>query len=117
MRVTSMPIPLHDSALLSTIAWGYLLVNATRVLTYVPQVMAVWRCTDGARSVSLLTWGSWTLSHVMAVLYGLLVVVDGFFVAISLVNLVGCAAIAGIAMRRRGQWRRTTRAEGVWVAR
>ena len=97
MSVTSMPIPLHDSAFLSTIAWGYLLVNATRVLTYVPQVMAVWRCTDGARSVSLLTWGSWTLSHVMAVLYGLLVVVDGFFVAISLVNLVGCAAIAGAA--------------------
>lgn len=112
-------MPLSGGSLLSVIAWSYLLINATRVLTYVPQVLAVWRCNHGARSVSLLTWTSWTLSHVSAVLYGTLVVADGFFVLISLVNLVGCAAVTAVATRRRMQWRRTLRgvAPGVWIAR
>jgi hypothetical protein len=51
-------MPLTEGNLLSVIAWSYLLINATRVLTYVPQVLAVWRCNHGARSVSLLTWTS-----------------------------------------------------------
>jgi uncharacterized protein with PQ loop repeat len=112
-------MPLTEGNLLSVIAWSYLLINATRVLTYVPQVLAVWRCNHGARSVSLLTWTSWTLSHVSAVLYGTLVVADGFFVLISVVNLVGCAAVTAVAMRRRVQWRRTVSnvAPGVWIAR
>ena len=89
--------------------WLYLLTNAVRVLTYLPQIVVVWRCKDGARSVSLLTWGSWALSNVTATAYGALVVQDTFFVAISLVNLAGCSAVALIAARRRGQWRRADR--------
>lgn len=94
-----------DGQLLALIGWLYLLTNAARVLTYIPQIVVVWRCTDGAVSVSLLTWGSWVLSNVTATVYAVLVVRDAFFVAISLVNLLGCAAVAVIAARRRAQWR------------
>jgi hypothetical protein len=100
----SSPIP--DDAMLSAIAWLYLITNATRVITYVPQIVVVWRCTDGALSVSLLTWGSWVLSQLSAVFYGVLVVHDLPFVMISFINLFGCACVTGIAMRRRAQWRR-----------
>lgn len=96
----------HGDPLLALTGWLYLLTNAVRVFTYLPQIVVVWRCRDGARSVSLLTWGSWALSNVTATAYGALVVQDGFFVAISLVNLTGCSAVALIAARRRGQWRR-----------
>jgi len=105
-------MPMQEGMLLSLIAWAYLLTNAIRVFTYVPQIVAVWRCNDGARSVSLLTWGSWVLSHITAMVYGLTVVVDGFFVAISIVNLLGCGAVTLIAMRRRSQWRRSLDASG-----
>jgi hypothetical protein len=72
----------------------------------VPQIVVVWRCTDGAFSVSLLTWGSWVLSHVSALFYGVLVVHDLPFVLITLINLLGCAGVTGIVMHRRTQWRR-----------
>lgn len=91
---------------LAVIGWLYLLTNATRVVTYIPQIVDVWRCTDGALSVSLLTWGSWVLSNLTAMVYGALVVRDTFLVFVSLVNLAGCAAVAAIAARRRVQWKR-----------
>ncbi|RCW67542.1 hypothetical protein [Pseudorhodoferax soli] len=93
---------------LALIAWAYLLTNAVRMFTYVPQIVTVWRCQDGARSLSLLTWWSWVLSHITAIAYGVLVVRDLPFLMITLINLAGCGAVAAIAMRRRAQWRRRT---------
>ena len=95
------PVP-ASATVLSGIAWFYFVTNAARVVTYVPQILAVWRCRDGAHTISLLTWGSWVLSHATAMLYGTLVVKDPFFVLVSFVNLVCCGAVTVIAARRRG---------------
>ncbi|KQP13723.1 hypothetical protein ASF43_17700 [Pseudorhodoferax sp. Leaf267] len=92
--------------MLAAIVWLYLGTNALRVVSYFPQIHAVWRCRDGARSVSLLTWASWSISHVFAVLYSTQVVHDLPLLLISLINLVGCSAVTGIALRRRLQWKR-----------
>ena len=86
---------------LAAIGWAYLLTNACRVLTYVPQIVVVWRCRDGAQSISLTTLGSWSVSHLTALLYGALVVADAFLVAVSLINLAGCSVVTWIAYRRR----------------
>jgi len=89
------------------IGWFYAATSFIRVAAYAPQVRLVWRCIEGARSVSLLTWGSAALSHLAATLYGLLVLGDICFTAIGLGNFVGSAAIvcaAGVqraAIRRR----------------
>ncbi len=91
----------------SIIAWLYLATNSARAITYVPQIVAVWRCTDGARSISLLTWWSWVIAQVTSTLYGALVIHDGFFVAISILNAVCCSLVAAIAARRRGQFFRS----------
>ncbi len=85
----------------SAIAWFYLVTNAARVFTYVPQIVAVWRCSDGARSLSLITWWSWVVSHAAAVAYGALIMQDAFFCVISAINLACCATVAVIASRRR----------------
>ncbi len=87
----------------SSIAWFYLVANSLRGFTYLPQIFAVWRSRDGARSLSLLTWGSWLVAHVAAILYGL-VLDDAFFTSISMINCAGCACVAGIAATRRRQW-------------
>lgn len=98
-----------DSAWLGVIAWLYLITNATRLVTYLPQIVVVWRCTDGARSVSVLTWGSWVLSQGTAMVYGGLVLRDLPFVLISAINFVGCGCVTVIALRRRAQWKRLHR--------
>ena len=91
---------------LAIVGWAYLLSNALRVFTYVPQIVTVWRCEDGARSLSLLTWWSWVVSNIATTAYGLLVLRDLPFLLIALLNLSGCGAVAMIAMHRRAQWRR-----------
>ncbi len=88
----------------AAIGWFYLLTNAARLFTYLPQVWAVWRNTDGAQAISLLTWGSWLISHLAAIAYGIVIVHDLFFVIISCVNFCGCSAVTGIAWARRRQW-------------
>lgn len=94
-----------EGALVSAIAWLYLLTNAMRAVTYVPQILLVWRCRDGARTVSLLTWVCWTVSNVFTLLYGLVVLVNLAFALIALVNVVGCGTVVAITAQRRRQWR------------
>ena len=92
---------LTDSSLTTAaaIGWFYLATNAMRVFTYLPQIVAVWRSTDGARAVSLFTWGSWLVCNGSAILYGAVVVHDLFFVLIALVNFCGCTSVTLIALQ------------------
>lgn len=92
--------PPHSS-IVAAIGWFYLVTNSARVLTYVPQIVTVWRCRDGARSLSLITWWSWVVSHMAAIAYGLLVVHDAYFVAISTINFACCTTVACTATLRR----------------
>ena len=98
-----MPSPLEVSAG-GAIAWLYIVTNAARVFTYAPQLIVVWRSEDGARDISLLTWGSWVVANATAVAYGMLVVQDLFFTLIAMLNMVCCAAIACIALQRRSAY-------------
>ena len=83
------------------VAWLYVATNSIRVLSYAPQIRAVWKAEDGAQAVSIATWGFWTFAHITAVLYGWLVVHDGAFCAIFSGNLVCTAAVTMIAVRKR----------------
>ena len=94
--------PQMTDSMIAAIGWFYLITNSARIFTYIPQIFAVWRCQDGARAISLLTWGPWVVSHLAAIAYGVLVVHDVFFVVISAINLSGCAAVAVLAAHRRG---------------
>jgi uncharacterized protein with PQ loop repeat len=102
MTMPAPDLPAAAGAMASAIAWLYLLTNSARVVSYLPQIIAIWRCRDGAHSISLLTWGYWMMSHLTAVLYGSVVVRDAYFIAISAMNLTCCAAVTCLAARRRG---------------
>ena len=97
------PAHFADAPLLTAIAWAYLATNSMRLITYVPQIVAAWRCTDGARAISLLTWGSWVVSHLPSLAYGTLVLHDPFFVVITSINLLGCSTVTAIVAIHR--WR------------
>lgn len=71
------------------------------VLSYVPQILAVMRCRDGAQSTSLLTWALWTLSSAIALAYGLFVVQKTPFIVVNIASLVCCATIWGVAAVKR----------------
>jgi hypothetical protein len=83
------------------IGWLYVLANTGRVISYLPQIAAVWRSTDGARSISLLTWSYWSFSHGTAALYAGFVVDDGKLLAVSIGNLACCTTVLALAVRRR----------------
>ena len=101
-----MTLAWTDTTLVAAIAWLYLLTNVLRVFSFVPQILLIWRSANGARDVSLLTWGWWLVSHVFAVLYGVLVIHDAAFVLIALINLLGCTVVVALTGQRRRQWRR-----------
>ena len=95
----------------AAIGWFYLATNSLRMFTYVPQILAVWHCRDGARSISLITWYSWAVSNLTAIAYGTLVVHDEFFTFISTINFTCCTAIALIASSKRRTLRSSLKAE------
>lgn len=86
---------------MASIAWFYLVTNSARIITYVPQIIAVARATDGARSLSLITWGSWVVSHLAALLYATLVQQDSFFAFVSALNMVCTLTVFWITMSKR----------------
>jgi hypothetical protein len=83
------------------VAWVYVVTNSLRVLFYAPQIRAVLKAEDGARAVSIATWGFWTFANLTAALYGWFVIHDSAFSAIFSGNLACTAAVTLIAARKR----------------
>src|SRR5690348_353099 len=83
------------------VAWLYVVTNSLRVFFYAPQIRAVWKAEDGARSVSLITWGFWTFANLTAAFYGWFVIHDSAFCAIFAGNVACTAAVTLIATRKR----------------
>src|SRR5262249_31448647 len=83
------------------VAGLYVATNSLRVFFYAPQIRAVSQANDGARAVSLSTWGFWTFANLTAMLYGWFVIHDGAFTAIFAGNLACTAAVTLIAARKR----------------
>jgi len=83
------------------VAWVYVATNSLRVFFYAPQIRAVLKAEDGARAVSIATWGFWTFANLTAMLYGWFVIHDSAFFAIFSGNLACTAAVTLIAVRKR----------------
>src|SRR5262249_47513180 len=89
------------SALVDCVAWVYVVTNSLRVFFYAPQICAVFKSDDGARAVSIATWGFWTFANLTGALYGWFVIHDGVFCAVSAGNLACTAAVTLIAASKR----------------
>lgn len=85
------------------IAWLFVATNTGRILAYLPQIVAALRCSESARSISLLTWSYFALSHFTAVLYGAIVLHDQRMTWIFLGNLAATGGLCAILLWKRGR--------------
>lgn len=90
----------------------YAVCNSLRVLSYVPQLIAVAREASGAHAISIASWAFWMVSHAVTAVYGAAVLNDPLLAWMMWGNAGGCLAIAALtaAKRQRYGWARPSAA-------
>ena len=76
-----------------TIKSLYALNGVIAVLLYLPQIISAWKDRNHALSLSLLTFGGWSIGSLVTALYAWLFVKDEMFTAVSVGNMIGSGTI------------------------
>jgi hypothetical protein len=79
----------------------YVSVNALRVAFYVPQILAVLRCSHPGAGNSLVTWGYFAVSHWTAVAYFSFSHTDSLAMVISLANAFAVTVLTAVLMHKQ----------------
>jgi uncharacterized protein with PQ loop repeat len=79
----------------------YLVVNVLRVVFYVPQILAVHRCSQQGAGNSLVTWGYFALSHWTAVAYFCGSQNDPLALVISLANALAVTLLTVVLLAKQ----------------
>jgi hypothetical protein len=83
------------------LAWAFTATNTVRALFYLPQIAAVARSTDGARSIALSTWSMWAANNALGAVYAG-AALDDLALALSFgASLAGCAAVIALTLAKR----------------
>ena len=96
----------HCVNLLVAIKSLYVLNGVAAVLLYLPQIFTACKDKNHALSLSLVTFGGWSLGSLVSSLYAWLYVRDRIFTAISLGNMAGSGTIFLIVVYSRLQSRK-----------
>lgn len=99
-------LPMSGELTLQAITTIYAVCNALRVLSYVPQILAVARENSGAHAISLASWLFWFVSHAVTAVYGAAVLNDPLLAGMMWGNAAGCLAIAAITITKRRRYGR-----------
>lgn len=99
---------MSNELMLLAITALYTVCNALRLLSYVPQIVAVARENSGAHAISLMSWSFWLLSHAATALYCATVVKDPLLAAMMWGNTAGCVGVVALTVikRHRYGWKR-----------
>lgn len=97
---------MHGDVALQSITAVYAVCNALRLLSYVPQIVAVARENSGAHAISIASWLFWMLSHAVTAVYGNTVLNDLLLASMMWGNAAGCLGIVvlTVAKRQRYGW-------------
>src|ERR687896_611523 len=93
-----------DSAGLIAVAFS--VFNALRLVSYIPQIVAVVRDPHGAMAISLSCWSIWVGANATAALYAWVNVGDAVLALMSVFNGVCCATVVVLVLLKRvAKWR------------
>ncbi|HKO67635.1 MAG TPA: hypothetical protein VJU53_07510 [Burkholderiaceae bacterium] len=95
---------MSNTLLLQLITGIYVACNAVRLLSYVPQIIAVARENSGAHAISLVTWLFWTLSNASTAVYCSTVINDVLLTSTMWGNAAGCLAVVSLAVMKRQRY-------------
>jgi uncharacterized protein with PQ loop repeat len=87
--------------LLVTIKSLYAVNGVVAVLLYLPQVLKAWRDRRHALSLSLISFGGWSIGSLVTALYAWFFVQDRMFTAVSLGNMAGSGSVFLLALGSR----------------
>jgi DMSO reductase anchor subunit len=90
---------------LIAIAFG--IFNTLRLVSYIPQIIAVARDQHGATAISLWCWSIWIGANATAALYAWVNVGDQVLALVSAFNAICCAIVVAIALLKRIRKART----------
>lgn len=91
-----------------TIKSLYAVNGFVAVLLYLPQIISALKDKRHALSLSLVTFGGWSLGSFITALYAWFLVQDKMFTAISLGNMAGSGIIFAIVLFSRCSIRTTS---------
>ncbi len=76
----------------------YAINGIVATLLYLPQIMRIWKDRGNSGSLSLVTFGGWSIGSLITALYAWTVVKDPMFTTISLGNMTGSGTIFVLIM-------------------
>ena len=85
------------------VTWAFFAANGGRIVAYIPQLIAAWKCENGAKSVSRMTWGYFAFAHLTGILYGLLVIDNQQMALVFGGNFVVCCLLVGIVTWKKSR--------------
>jgi hypothetical protein len=88
-----------QSTELIAVAFG--IFNALRLVSYLPQIVAVARDRHGAVAISLLCWAIWIGANASAALYARINVGDVALALVNAFNAACCLAVFALALQKR----------------
>jgi len=82
---------------------AFALLNFARVIAYIPQIIRIHRDTQGAASVSIMTWVLFTGANVTTVTYAIAggESADYLIAFVFSLNAIGCGSIASLTAWKR----------------
>ena len=84
---------------LPTIKMLYVINGVFAILLYLPQIVSVWK--EDNKSMSLVTFGGWSIGALITAFYAWFSVRDVVFTVISLAHMVGSGSIFLIVAGKR----------------
>ena len=92
-----------DSADAIAAAFGFF--NMLRLVSYVPQILAVARDDSGAAAISVSCWLIWIAANVSTALYAGMNLGDVALAVVSVFNAACCATVLLLALYKRASTR------------
>lgn len=89
---------------LTLITGMYLLFNGARVLSYLPQIIAISKEHNKVTAISLTTWIFWALANLTTGIYSQVEVHDFMLTLINYGNALCCFIVVGMVMYKRKKY-------------